>query len=193
MLYPEYFLRLIFLECSCFTISFSYTSKWISYMYTYCCLVKSCPTLWPYGLQPSKAPLSMGVPRQEYWSGLLFPSPGDLPDPGIKPLSPALAGRFFTAEPPEKPMYTYSPSFWTSFPFRSPQSTESSLLHYTVGSHWFLIQKVWYMYTMKYYSAIKKEWNWVIHRDVDGPRDCHTKWNKSEREKQISYIYIYKI
>ena len=34
----------------------------------------------------------------------------------------------------------------------------------------------------------KKEWNWVICRDVDGPRDCHTEWSKSEREKQISYI-----
>ena len=37
-----------------------------------------------------QAPLSMGFPRQEYWSGLPFPSPGDLPDPGIEPRSPAL-------------------------------------------------------------------------------------------------------
>ena len=46
-----------------------------------------------------QAPLSMGFSRQEYWSGLPFPSPEDLPDPGIKPaslVSPALAGRFFT-------------------------------------------------------------------------------------------------
>jgi len=42
----------------------------------------------------------MGFPRQEYWSGLLFSSLGDLLDPGIEPASPALAGRFFTAEPP---------------------------------------------------------------------------------------------
>ena len=42
----------------------------------------------------------MGFPRQEYWSGLPFLSPGDLPDPGIEPLSSALAGGFFTAEPP---------------------------------------------------------------------------------------------
>ena len=46
----------------------------------------------------------MGFPRQEYCSGLLFLSPEDLPDPGIKPTSPALADRFFTAEPPGKPM-----------------------------------------------------------------------------------------
>ena len=44
--------------------------------------------------------LSLGFRRQEYWSGLPFPSPGDVPDPGIKPASPALAGRFFTTEPP---------------------------------------------------------------------------------------------
>ena len=47
-----------------------------------------------------QAPLSMGFSRQEYWSGLPFPSPGDLLDPGIEPMSPALAGRFFTSESP---------------------------------------------------------------------------------------------
>ena len=53
-----------------------------------------------------QASLSMRFPRQEYWGGLPFPAPGDLPDPGIKlqsPASPALAGQFFTTEPPEKP------------------------------------------------------------------------------------------
>ena len=43
---------------------------------------------------------SLGFSRQEYWSGLPFPSPGDLPDPGIAPASPALAGRFFISGPP---------------------------------------------------------------------------------------------
>ena len=42
--------------------------------------------------------------RQEYWSGLPFPSPGDLPDPGIEPTSPALVARFFTPETPENPI-----------------------------------------------------------------------------------------
>ena len=50
-----------------------------------------------------QTPQSMGFPRQEYWSSLPFPSPGDLPDPEIKPLSPELAGGFFTTEPPGKP------------------------------------------------------------------------------------------
>ena len=45
----------------------------------------------------------MGFPRQEYWSELPFPSPGDLPKPGIESASPVLAGGFFTAEPPGKP------------------------------------------------------------------------------------------
>ena len=43
-----------------------------------------------------------GILRQEYWSGLPFPSSGDLPNPEIEPTSPALAGKFFTAEPPGK-------------------------------------------------------------------------------------------
>ena len=51
-----------------------------------------------------QAPLSTEFSRQEYWSGLLFPSPGDLTDPGIEPESSALAGRFFTTEPPGKPL-----------------------------------------------------------------------------------------
>ena len=61
----------------------------------FCCcyfVTKSCPTL--EQTVGHQAPLSMGFSRQEYWSGLLFPSPGDLPNPGIRPLSTALEGRF---------------------------------------------------------------------------------------------------
>ena len=50
-----------------------------------------------------QAPLSVGLARKEYWSGLPFPSPGDLPDPGIKPMSLSSAGQFFTTKPPRKP------------------------------------------------------------------------------------------
>ena len=50
-----------------------------------------------------QVPLSMEFPRQEYWSGLPFPTPGDLPVPGIQLESAALAGRFFTTEPPGNP------------------------------------------------------------------------------------------
>ena len=67
--------------------------------------VRLFATLWTVA---NKAPLSMGFPRQEYWSGLPFPPPGDLPDPGTEhtsSVSPALAGGFFTTEPPGKPKY----------------------------------------------------------------------------------------
>ena len=49
-----------------------------------------------------QAPLSMGFSRQEYWSGWPSPSPGDLPDPGIEPWSPALQADALTSEPPGK-------------------------------------------------------------------------------------------
>ena len=62
-------------------------------------LVRLFATLWTIARQ---APLSMGFPRQEYWSGLPFPSPGDLPNPRIKLAFPAMAGKFFTTEPPGK-------------------------------------------------------------------------------------------
>ena len=53
-------------------------------------VAKSCPTLATQWTVACQAPLCIGFSRQEYWSGLPFPSPGDLPDPRIKPGSPAL-------------------------------------------------------------------------------------------------------
>ena len=70
-----------------------------------CVCAQSYPTLcnpWTVGHQ---APLSMGFSRQEYWTGLPFPPPGDLPDPGIEPASPALAGRFSITALLGKPGY----------------------------------------------------------------------------------------
>ena len=63
--------------------------------------VRLFATLWTVAYQASP---SMEFSRQEYWSGLPFPSPGDLPDSGIEPTSPSLAGRFFTTTPPGKPL-----------------------------------------------------------------------------------------
>ena len=64
-------------------------------MHEYCHFsgVQLFATLWDVARQ---AALSMGFSRQEYWNGLPFPSPGDLPNPGIELMFPALAGRFFT-------------------------------------------------------------------------------------------------
>ena len=60
-------------------------------------------TLWTVACQ---APLSMGFSSQEYWSGLPFPSPGDLPDPGIHPMSPALQADSLRSETPGKILYS---------------------------------------------------------------------------------------
>ena len=67
-----------------------------------CVLSRLFAALWTVAHQ---APLFMEFSRQEYWTGLSFPIPGDLPDPGIElasPVSPALAGRFFATVPPGK-------------------------------------------------------------------------------------------
>ena len=69
-------------------------------------VAQSHPTLCDPWTVAHQAPLSMGFCRQEYWSGLPFSSAGDLPDPGIKPTSPALAGGFFSSEPVGKPYFT---------------------------------------------------------------------------------------
>ena len=76
-----------------------------------------------------QAPLPMGFPRQEYWSGLLFPSPGDFPDPGIKftsLVSPALAGRFFITSTTWETHLTNMHIFKLKFPI---------ILH-TLSSNW---------------------------------------------------------
>ena len=75
---------------------------WICMLSCFSC-VQLCMAPWSIAHQ---APLPTGFLQQESWSGLPFPPPGDLPDPGIKPsspVSPALPGRFFTPEPPGKP------------------------------------------------------------------------------------------
>ena len=61
--------------------------------------VRFFATLWTVAYQ---APVSMGLSRQEYWRGLSFPSPGDLPDPGIEPGSPTSEAETLTFEPPGK-------------------------------------------------------------------------------------------
>ena len=85
------------------------TPEWGAISFSNACML-SCFTRVRFRATPwtaaHQAPLSTGFSRQEYWSGLLFPIPGNLPDPGKEaefPAAPALAGRFFTTEPPAHP------------------------------------------------------------------------------------------
>ena len=82
-------------------------------------------------------PPSMGFSRQEYWSGLPFPSPGDLPDAGIEPRSPALQADALPSEPPGKlslSIYMYIHiHFQILFHYGLSQDIEYSSLWYTVG------------------------------------------------------------
>ena len=64
-------------------------------------VAQSCPTLCDHWTVARQAPLSMEFSRQEYWSVLPFPSPGDLPDPGIEPRPPILQADSFLSESPE--------------------------------------------------------------------------------------------
>ena len=67
-------------------------------------VTQSCPTLATPWTVACQVPLSMGFSRQEYWSGLPFPSPGDLPNPEIEPMSPALRADSLPADLGGKPV-----------------------------------------------------------------------------------------
>ena len=76
-------------------------------------VAQSCPTLCdPMDCSLSGSPLSMESSRQEYWSGLPFPSPGDLPNSEIEPGSPVLQADSLPSEPPGKPIQEYAGSFF---------------------------------------------------------------------------------
>ena len=72
-------------------------------------------TLWAVAHQ---APLSTGFPRQEYWSGLPFPPPGDLPDSGVEPRSPTLQADSLLSEPPGKPHLLYCAEIYSKDTFK---------------------------------------------------------------------------
>ena len=95
-----------------------------------------------------QAPLSMGFSSQEYWSGLPCPPPGDLPDPGIKPVSPALQADSLLSDPWGKPIY----HVYCSIIYNS-QDVET--IH-TSNNRW-IDKKMWNMQTMECYSAFLKK------------------------------------
>ena len=132
-----------------------------------CTWVLSCSVVSSYSVAPwtvaSQASLSMEFPRQEYWSGLPFPSPGVLPDSGIEPwedplASSALAGRFFIVELPGKTLFMYIllfpyfkvvvKSMWHKIYHHNPLNS------FNLGCGWFVMRSfactakwIWYPYT----------------------------------------------
>ena len=138
-------------------------------------------TLWTDAFQ---APLSIGFSRQECWSGLPCPSPGDLPDPGIKPIShvsPASAAGSLPPVPLGKPICIYMyisslldlPPVSPPHPSWPPRSTEMSSLHYPAGSHEPLLKLWWWtaVWTLRrmcskhkiHYKLKKKKNIWREH------------------------------
>ena len=101
--------------------------------------MKSLSRVWLFATPRTvvnQAPLSMGFSRQECWSGLPFPSPGDLPDPGIEPQSPALQADSLRAEPQGKPKNTGVGSLSLLQGIFPTQESNQGVLHCT----WILYQ-----------------------------------------------------
>ena len=106
-----------------------------------------------------QAPPSVGFSRQEYWSGLPFPSPGHLPNPGIEPRSPALAGGFFTTEPPGKPiLYIAVYICQSKFP-------SSSYVHVPLSEDIKLIRTSLVAQTVKCLSTMRETWVLSLGRE----------------------------
>ena len=97
-------------------------------------------------------PLSMGFSRQEYWSGLPFPSPGDLPNPGIKPGSPALQAGALSSEPPGKPIK----SLYLGSNVRFLDSILVSFAFFLC-----VCVCVWFFFLICIYKVKLNRWNWL--------------------------------
>ena len=124
-------------------------------------------SLWPYGLVAHQAPLCMELSRQVYWSGLLFPTPGALPDLGIK-TTPELAGRFFTTVSPGKPhTHTHTHTWQTCL-----VAMKTKKPHNLPSASW-RIRKYWYNQV----QALKPE-----NQEHRYPRVEKNWWLSSERQ-----------
>ena len=125
----------------------------------------------------SQAPLSVGFSRQEYWSGLPFLSPGDLPDPGIEPRSPALQEDSLLCEPPGKPYSELN---------KGP--VELSQLPWGFMSLFFdCIHIQVCLYMMKYSVGLQKQSNCLSWQQLEFVEDLTTGWNLAlgQRQEQV--------
>ena len=101
------------------------------------------------------APPSMGFPRQEYWRGLPFPSPGDLTEPGIEPRSPALQADFLLSEPPGESLEQSEEAFNSSYQIKYLFIPCHRLEHITDMSHTFIIALKKKNDTLKVHISLK--------------------------------------
>ena len=118
-------------------------------------VAQSCPTLATPWRATRQAPLSMGFSRQEYWSELPFPAPGDLPYPRIEPRSPALQVDSLPSEPPMNPNCSYL--VWNS-PGQNTGVGSSSFLQGifpTQGSNPGLLHCRRFLYQLSYQGALR--------------------------------------
>ena len=122
-----------------------------------------------------QVPLSMGFPRQEHWSGLPFPSPGDLPDPGIEPTSLALTVWFFTAEPPGNHLFistqselcdNYGPEYTT----QSKSDVGITVSHMV---QWTIFYHITVLNTTTHYISTESNKSWI--------KECGLLCNKNKK------------
>ena len=159
-------------------------------------------TPWTVAYQASA---SMGFSRQEYWSGLPFPSPGDLPDPGTEPGSPTLEADALTSEPPP-----YDPAIplLGIYPEETKIEKDTHIpmfiaALFTIARTWKQprcpstdewIKKLWYIYTMEYYSAIKRNaFASVLMRWMNLEPIIQSEVSQKEIDKYLILINIYRI
>ena len=131
--------------------------------------------LWPHGLQPTRFLCPWVFSRQEDWSGIAMPSSRGSSQRRDWTQVSCIAGGSLT--------------IWATRETQECWSGSLSLLpgiFPTQEVNWGLLHCRWIPYQLSYHLlSYKKEQNCVICKDMDGPRDCHTEWSKSEREKHI--------
>ena len=176
-------------------------------------VIKSCPTLVTPWTVTCQAPLSMGFSRQEYWSGFPFPSPGDLPNPGIEPKSPAFQADSLLTDLWWKPICHYM--FVQSKRICNSNSETSSelwtfewLWYISVGSSlvtnvplWWIILKMgewhWNMYNIMYEMSRQSRSDaryWVLGAGALGrPRGRVWGGRREEGSGWGTQVYLWRI
>ena len=105
-------------------------------------VAKSCLTLATPWTVACQAPLSLGFSRQEHWSGLPCPPPGDLPNSGIEPGSPALQADSLPSEPPGKPSVQFSSVVWSCLTLCDPMDCSTPALSITNSWNLFKLMSI---------------------------------------------------